>query len=507
MHRWLTVVLLSAATGFASEVPRNDGTSWPTLHGDLCRSGFYPVFPEGKLSLAWRKELYRELTGPRAEVIVGGGLAFMGTYAGNLYAWDAATGEQRWVFKTGRPIGHSPTYADGTVFVGSMDRRLRAIDAASGKEKWNFEASEGIWMSPAVHDGLVFFGDRAGVLYALAAASGAQRWKFQTGDRIVNSPALSADGELILFVSEDMHTYCLRVRDGDLKWKSRKLSGLSARDYFPVVANGLALVTTNPVKDFHAILGEADRMLVERTGFAGEDKRYIPGDAADVEREQDAIVAHLRAHPDEQVFFAFDVRDGHERWIAPVLYTGGLHNPFAPPCVDLESGKIYTLVRSAYGTWDGGGEVRSFTAPGELDPETGRIRLLEHSYLSKDPARPPGQKDMPWMTFNMIGDETQVLSCAPSRLFSNHQGYLGMLDLRTGKMANRFGKRDTYGGFYGPGNFGWENEGGREKAATAGDPFGIINEWHGPARAIISVAKGRVYFTTGSQVLCLEVEK
>ena len=111
------------------------------------------------------------------------------------------------------------------------------------------------------------------------------------------------------------------------------------------------------------------------------------------------------------------------------------------------------------------------------------------------------------MTFNMIGDETQVLSCAPGRLFSNHQGYLGMLDLQTGKLANRFGKRDTYGGFYGPGNFGWEDQGGREKANAAGQPFGIINEWHGPARAIVSVANGRVYFATGAQILCLEEEK
>jgi hypothetical protein len=31
-----------------------------------------------------------------------------------------------------------------------------------------------------------------------------------------------------------------------------------------------------------------------------------------------------------------------------------------------------------------------------------------------------------------------------------------------------------------------------------------VNEWHGPARAIVSVIGNRVYFPVGSQVLCLE---
>ncbi len=55
-----------AATGVG------EGADWPTLRGNLQRTGFYPEFPNGKLRLAWRKELFRELTGPRAEVFVGG---------------------------------------------------------------------------------------------------------------------------------------------------------------------------------------------------------------------------------------------------------------------------------------------------------------------------------------------------------------------------------------------------------------------------------------------------
>jgi hypothetical protein len=498
----LSLILASCAG--AADTPRNDGASWTTLHGDLQRSGFYPKFPKAPLRLAWRQELWRELTGPRAEVIVGGGLAFMGTYAGNLHAWDANTGTERWVFKTGGPIGHSPVFGEGTVFVGSMDRRLHAIEAATGKARWSFEAGEGIWVSPVVHRGLVMFGARDGVFHAVDAASGRKTWRFQTGDRILTTASVSEEGNRVVFASEDMHVYCLEAATGKLLWKSRKMAGLSVRDYAPTIVYGLALVTTSPVKDFHAILDEHQNMLVQRTGFAGKDKRYIPGGREEVRREQDFIVGHLKAHPDEQTFYAFRLEDGTEPWIAPILYTGGLHNPPTPPCFDPHTGEVFTLVRSAYTTWDGGGEVRPLTGFGRLDVKTGRVELLGHGYPSKDGARPSGDKDKPWGSFNYIGDETQSLSCSTERLFCTHQGNLGSLDLGTGLIANLFGKRDSYGGFYGAGNFGWENQGGRERAKAAGQPYGLVNEWHGPARAIVSVAGSKVYYPVGSQVICLE---
>jgi hypothetical protein len=285
------------------------------------------------------------------------------------------------------------------------------------------------------------------------------------------------------------------------------LEGLSAKDYAPVIAGDLVFITTNPTDDFHAVLGRHEEMLVRRTGFAGKDKRYIPGGVNEVKAEQDFIVQYLHEHPEERTFYAFKISDGSEPWTAPILYTGGLHNPPSPPCVNRQTGEIFVQLRSAYGTWDGGGEVRSFTCFGKLDPSTGRVELLNPNYPSKEADRPPGAKDRPWMEFNYIGDETQTLSCAPGRLFSNHQGYLGALDLRSGLTERLFGKRDTYAGFYGPANFGWEDQGGVAKARSAGQPFGIVNEWHGPAKGVASVANGRVYYHSGAQVLCFAPKK
>ncbi|HWH72300.1 MAG TPA: PQQ-binding-like beta-propeller repeat protein, partial [Candidatus Sulfotelmatobacter sp.] len=264
---WLLVGLVIGVSVAAAELD----SSWPTLRGDLQRSGFYPHFPKGPLKVRWRKELWKELTGPRAEVIVAEGKAFLGTYAGIFHAWELDRGAESWRFQTGGPIGHAAMYAQGAVFVGSMDRRLYALEAASGKLRWSFEAGEGIWVSPVVWRGKVFFGARDGVFYALESATGKLLWQHPTGDRILTSAALSEDGEQVVFASEDMHIYCLGTANGQLLWKSRKLAGLSVRDYAPVIVRGLVLVTTNPVKDFHTVLGENENMLIQRTGFHGTD--------------------------------------------------------------------------------------------------------------------------------------------------------------------------------------------------------------------------------------------
>lgn len=501
------LLAIGALATHAAAPPRNDGTSWPTLHGDLQRSGFYPHFPKSPLKLTWRKELHSELTGPRAEVIVGDGLAFMGTYEGKVYAWDARSGEEKWVFKTGGPVGHAPMIESGVLYVGSMDRKLYALDAATGKVKWSFTAGEGIWTSPVAFGGSVMFGARDGVFHALDARSGAMRWSIQTGDRILTSASISEDGQSVVFASEDMHVYCAALKDGGLRWKSKRLHGLSMRDYAPVVFRGLVFVTTNPVKDFHAILGENQEMLVQRTGFSGKDNRYIAGTADDIAREQEFIVEHLKRNPSEQTFYALRMEDGTDPWLAPILYTGGLHNPLTPPCFNPHTGDVFTFVRSAYGVWDGGGEVRPFTGVGKLDLKTGRVQLIEHGHVSKEPGRPAGRKDMPWNSFATIGDETQALSCSDDFLFCTHQGSLGAMNFKSRLTQSVYGKRDTYGGFYGPGTFGWEQNGGYEKASAAGQPFGIVNEWHGPARSIVAVAGDRVYFHTGSQVICLEGAK
>ncbi len=393
---WIAIVTACAVSvAQDADTPLLARANWPTLHGDLIRSGYYPRFPAGPLELVWRKELYRELTGPRAEVIVADGLAFMGTYGGTMYAWDATTGEEQWKFKTGGPIGHSPMWRDGVLYFGSMDRRLYAVRTKTSEKLWSFEADEGFWSSPVVVGDLVMCGARDGLFYAVNADSGELAWKYKTGDRILTPASVTPDGKRLVFGSEDMYVYCVDPSSGKELWKSRKLHGLSLRDYAPTIVGELAIVGTNPARGFHATLDPHQEFLIRRTSFNGKDKRYAPRADGDVEREQDAILAYLKELPEDQSFYALRLDDGREPWLAPILYSGGLHNSPTPPCFNPRSGEVFVFTRTAYGVWDGGGEVRPLVSPARLNLQTGRVELLDHSYSSKENGRPPARRTCP----------------------------------------------------------------------------------------------------------------
>ncbi len=49
---------------------------------------------------------------------------YVGSYDGNLYAVDAATGREQWRFSTAGKISSSPVVIDGVIYFGGVDARL-----------------------------------------------------------------------------------------------------------------------------------------------------------------------------------------------------------------------------------------------------------------------------------------------------------------------------------------------------------------------------------------------
>jgi PGF-CTERM protein len=92
---------------------------------------------------------------------------FVGSHDTNLYAVDAATGDEQWAFKTGDIVFSSPTVAGETVYVGGIDSNFYAVDTTTGEQKWAFKSGDAIQSSPTVVDGTVFIGSVDNNLYAL----------------------------------------------------------------------------------------------------------------------------------------------------------------------------------------------------------------------------------------------------------------------------------------------------------------------------------------------------
>ena len=54
-------------------------------------------------------------------------MVYVGGADNNLYAIDAATGQQRWAYKTEYWVVSSPAVIDGVVYVGSTDGNIYAL--------------------------------------------------------------------------------------------------------------------------------------------------------------------------------------------------------------------------------------------------------------------------------------------------------------------------------------------------------------------------------------------
>jgi eukaryotic-like serine/threonine-protein kinase len=157
---------------------------------------------------------------------VAGGMVYVGSGDGNVYALDAESGVSRWKFQTGNVVHASPAVAYDTVYIGSWDSFFYALDAKTGRERWRFKTGEdpaisnqvGIQSSAVVADGIVYFGCRDANLYALDAATGAKLWAFPNKGSWVISTPIVRDGTLYFATSDSGLFHALDAKSGALRY-------------------------------------------------------------------------------------------------------------------------------------------------------------------------------------------------------------------------------------------------------------------------------------------------
>ncbi|UCC73157.1 MAG: PQQ-binding-like beta-propeller repeat protein [Gemmatimonadota bacterium] len=164
--------------------------------------------------------------------VVAGDLIVVGSGDGNVYAFDAATGTERWRAPTGGRVRSSPAIADGLAYIGSADGVLYAVDLETGSVRWRFE-TEGaslnsaefgfdrrtIQSSPAVAGGRVFLGSRDGKFYAVQALSGELAWRFDHSTPwVISSPAIY-QGAAIVGTSDGLFLHAMDMETGEEVWR------------------------------------------------------------------------------------------------------------------------------------------------------------------------------------------------------------------------------------------------------------------------------------------------
>jgi len=210
----------------------------PMFRGMPDHRGVYDSPAPTLATLVWKfKTGGRVISSPA----VVGGVAYVGSTDGSLYAVNRSDGTERWKFATKGPIASSPAVADGLVYVSSVDGSVYAVDAATGTLQWTFATKgERRFTAPGIHGaiprtelmpdpfdvflssptvvaGTVYIGSGDRHVYALDAATGTRRWSFPTGDVVHASPAV-VDG-VVYIGSWDRNLYAITAGSGKELWR------------------------------------------------------------------------------------------------------------------------------------------------------------------------------------------------------------------------------------------------------------------------------------------------
>ncbi|MGL6278298.1 MAG: PQQ-binding-like beta-propeller repeat protein [Gaiella sp.] len=183
------------------------------------------------------RRVWRYRTGGRVKgaVSASGNRAYVGSYDGRMYAFNARTGALQWSASSQERLGtngrfySTPALAYGRVYVGSTDGKVYAYGAASGQLLWATSTGGFVYSSPAVWNQTVYAGSYSSRLFALDAATGATRWTFAANGPISGAPTVM-DG-LIWFATLERRTYVLDARTGRQVWT------FPDGEYTPLVAD------------------------------------------------------------------------------------------------------------------------------------------------------------------------------------------------------------------------------------------------------------------------------
>jgi len=202
---------------------------------------FFCVEPVGG-EMVWRYEIPRNKVhdGFRSSPAGQGSTVVVGGEDGNVYAFDASSGNVRWTFETGSNLFAAPSIADSLVFIGDMAGTMFALELESGRLIWRYRSGSPIYGNAAVADNAIFFGNLAGFFIALRADSGAELWRSNLASPINTGPAVA--GDYLYIGTLKKYLFAIRRNDGSVAW-SQELEGRIKTS--PAAVNGQLLVATD----------------------------------------------------------------------------------------------------------------------------------------------------------------------------------------------------------------------------------------------------------------------
>ena len=199
---------LQSPIGNQQSAINNLRSDWPVFRGNAQATGVAAGGLPTNLELLWTFSTTKG--GFESTAAIVGGVVYIGSTDGNLYALDLATREKRWQFPT--PLGFTASAAvrDGRVYIGDSDGTFYCIDAASGRKLWSYQTDGEIDSSASFHAGRVLFGSQDTFLYCLDAVSGKLVWKYHNPDQIRCFPSVADNRAFVAGCDGRLHVIDLK---------------------------------------------------------------------------------------------------------------------------------------------------------------------------------------------------------------------------------------------------------------------------------------------------------
>ncbi len=155
----------------------------------------------------------------RSSIAIYSNRVYFGASDGDVYQLSLSDGRLIGVYHTGGPVRSSPIIEDGRLFIGSDDNALHAIDPLTGEPFWlgGFRTRDDIPTIPAVSGGLVYFVSRDTFLYAAGAQTGRLFWMFRIPVPVLNiNPVAGGDS---VYLAAGSQLYSFSARGGIRRWQ------------------------------------------------------------------------------------------------------------------------------------------------------------------------------------------------------------------------------------------------------------------------------------------------
>ncbi len=170
---------------------------------------------------------------PKSDPAIDDERVYMGSDTGTMWAINQKDGSTAWSFQTGKHtagkgIFSSPTVAAGVIYFGSYDGNIYALDAATGKKKWVAFEADWVGSSPCIAEelGLLFIGleyglwRKRGGIVALDLKTGRTKWRFNDMPCYTHSsPLYIKEHNQVVVGSNDGGAYLFDAKSGALIWK------------------------------------------------------------------------------------------------------------------------------------------------------------------------------------------------------------------------------------------------------------------------------------------------